>query len=161
MQAIPQSIPAGTLTIVPLIGTVTVSVCCLRAKVAVQVLGLSMITDPDESQSPLHSTKSDESEAVAVSVTSLFCTKSALHDVPQSIPIGLLVTIPTPPPNLLTSRLNFTGVAVGVSVGVGVSVTVGVIVGVSVGSGVGVGVSVGVAVGVRVGVGVNVGVGVV
>src|SRR5438445_405221 len=62
--------------------------------------------------------------AVAVSVTLVVKSKGALHVMPQSIPAGLLVTVPLPVPAFTTFRVNCTRLKVAVTVCAWVILTV-------------------------------------
>jgi hypothetical protein len=53
-------------------------------------------------QAPLQPVNADPAFGVAVSVTTVPLTKSALHVAPQLIPAGLLVTVPVPAPARVT-----------------------------------------------------------
>jgi len=55
---------------------------------------------------PLQPAKFDPVDAVAVSVTELPVANEALQVAPQSMPDGLLVTVPVPVPTLLTVRVE-------------------------------------------------------
>jgi hypothetical protein len=66
--------------------------------------------------SPLHplprqSSNSEPLSAVAVKVTVVPLGKVAIQVVPQSMPLGTLVTVPDPDPVLLTVKLTRSGVA--------------------------------------------------
>jgi len=105
----PQAIPAGLLETVPVpVPTfVTVSVWS-RLKVAVTLLAPSMVTEQvsaEPAHAPLHSWKTEPSSGAAVSVTGVPLAKPAPHDAPQSIPAGLLVTVPPPVPSFVTVRV--------------------------------------------------------
>ena len=56
-------------------------------------------------QAPLHPEKTDPASGEAVNVTFVPLGKEALHVVPQLIPAGVLVTVPLPPPALVTDRV--------------------------------------------------------
>jgi hypothetical protein len=71
--------------------------CWLTLRVASQVGALPL-------QAPPQPTKDEFAAAVAVSVTWVPGSKSALHVVPQLIPVGLLVTLPWPVPLKLTVK---------------------------------------------------------
>jgi len=60
---------------------------------------------------PLQPPKVDPADVVAVNVTVVPDAKLKLQVVPQSIPAGLLVTVPSPNPALLTVRVNVFGAA--------------------------------------------------
>jgi len=67
--------------------------------------------------------KTDPVAGVAVSVTSVPLAKLAVQVVPQSIPAGVLVTVPAPDPALKTLSAKV-GVKVAVTAVAAVSVTV-------------------------------------
>jgi hypothetical protein len=73
-------------------------------------------------QAPLHPVNAEPALGVAVSVTTVPLTKSALHVAPQSIPAGLLVTVPAPVPARLTASV-YVGVNVAVTAVAAVRVT--------------------------------------
>jgi len=109
-HVLPQSIPAGldvTLPLpVPSFATVRVGA---GVNVAVTDLAASRVTwqvlaVPE--QAPLHPVKADPTAAMAVRVTTVPGAKLAVHDVPQSIPSGLLVTLPLPDPAFVTVRVG-------------------------------------------------------
>ena len=54
--------------------------------------------DPAPEQAPLQPTKVDPGAAVAAKDTELPVGKLALHVLPQSMPLGALVTVPDPDP---------------------------------------------------------------
>ena len=60
---------------------------------------------------PLHPPNVDPAAGVAVNVTEVPLGKVRLQVAPQSIPAGLLVTVPSPTPFLFTVRVNALGVA--------------------------------------------------
>jgi hypothetical protein len=91
---------------------------------------------PVPEHAPLQPKKTEPDAGEAVKVTFVPCAKVAEHTLPQLMPPVSLVTVPLPPPVLLTVRV--TGVLVGVLVAV--AVLVGVFVGVFVGVLVDVGV---------------------
>jgi len=109
-QVLPQLMPAGLDVTVPppVPAFVTVSAGA-RAKVAVTDLAASMVTwqvPAVPEQAPLHPVKADPTAAVAVRVTTVPGAKLAEHDVPQSIPSGLLVTLPLPAPAFVNVRVG-------------------------------------------------------
>jgi hypothetical protein len=114
--------PAGLLVTVPVPdpARVTVSVY-VGVKVAVTAAAALIVTvhGPVPVQAPLHPVKAEPALGVAVRVTTVPLTKSALHVAPQLIPAGLLVTDPMPDP---------AGVSVSVYVGVKVTVSAAVAV---------------------------------
>jgi hypothetical protein len=77
-------------------------------KVAVTVLSASMVTVqvPVPLQAPLQPAKVEPVAGVGVKVTTAPLVKSAEHVGPQSIPDGLLVTVPCPEPVLFTVRVK-------------------------------------------------------
>ncbi|MCE7985929.1 MAG: hypothetical protein DYG89_32525 [Caldilinea sp. CFX5] len=78
---------------------------CAAVKVAVTLLAASIVTWqvlPLPAHAPLQPPKREPAVGVAVRVTTVLGTKAALQVVPQSIPTGLLVTVPLPLPALLT-----------------------------------------------------------
>jgi hypothetical protein len=76
-------------------------------KVAATLLS-AFITREQEApvQAPLQPVKVEPEAGVAVSVTLVPLSKSALHVVPQLIPLGNEVTVPLPFPVLLTLSEN-------------------------------------------------------
>jgi hypothetical protein len=109
-QVMPQLIPAGLLSTVPVpvpaFVTERLKVC--KLKVAVTDLAASMVTAhvPVPVQAPLQPAKLELAEGVAVNVTEAPALKDAEQVVPQSIPMGEEVTVPVPVPALETERLN-------------------------------------------------------
>ena len=74
---------------------------------AAQALPASIVTEPSlQSGSPPKPAKVEPASGVAVSVTTVPVAKAAEQVAPQSIPAGLLVTVPVPAPSLLTVRVN-------------------------------------------------------
>jgi hypothetical protein len=59
---------------------------------------------PVPEHAPLHPTKKDVLSGVAVSVTTTPGLKTIVQANPQLIPAGLEVTVPPPPPDLVTLR---------------------------------------------------------
>jgi hypothetical protein len=55
-------------------------------------------------QAPLHPAKVDGGIGFAVRVTGVFAGKLSVQSKPQSMPGGELVTVPSPPPLLVTVR---------------------------------------------------------
>lgn len=92
-----QLIPAGLLVTVPVPETVTVSLC-VGLKVAVTALAAITVTLQARvpEQAPLHPPNVELAPGEAVSVTCVPRAKSAEHVVGQSMPAGLLVTVPVP-----------------------------------------------------------------
>lgn len=79
-------------------------------KVAVTDLFAVIVTTqlPVPEQAPLQPVNVELGSGVAVSVTVAPCPKLAEHVAPQSIPAGLLVTVPEPEPVLPTVRVRNT-----------------------------------------------------
>jgi len=109
LHVAPQSIPAGLLVTVP----VPVPALCtvswkegggLAVKVAVTAALPVNVTlqAPVPVHAPDHPANVDPPFGTAVSVTMAPLVKLALHVAPQSIPAGLLVTVPVPVPALWT-----------------------------------------------------------
>jgi len=109
LHVAPQSIPAGLLVTVP----VPVPALCtvswkegggLAVKVAVtEALPVNVtLQAPVPVHAPDHPAKVEPLFGAAVSVTMVPLVKLALHVAPQSIPAGLLITVPAPVPALWT-----------------------------------------------------------
>ena len=119
LQVAPQSIPAGALVIVPVPVPVLFMVrpTWMASKLAVTVCAAPIVT-VHVAVVPVHApdqpVKVEPAAAVAVRVTVLFWLKLVLQVAPQSIPAGLLETVPAPDPDLVIA--NWTGIAVNVAV---------------------------------------------
>lgn len=113
LQTAPQEMPGVTLvtTPEPVPARPTVSVVLgARSKTAVTLCGAFMPTTqaPVPEQAPDQPTNVDPGKAVAESVTEVPETTLALQDRPQSIPAGVLATVPEPVPVLATVRVRLT-----------------------------------------------------
>src|SRR5439155_19263290 len=128
VQMPPQSMPAGALVTVPIpvpLGTTVTAKLC-TAKVAVTVVAAVTVTTQESvpaQVSPLQPVKTDPTAGVAVSVTTVPLTKLAVQVGPQSMPAGVLDTVPAPVPALETVRTKV-GVKDGVTAVAAVRVTV-------------------------------------
>ena len=108
----PQSIPVGLLVTapVPVPALVTVRLKPCTVKVAVTLCACVKLTVqlPVPLQpAPLQPVKVEPAVGVAVRLTFVLEVKLALQALPQSIPVGLLVTAPVPVPALVTVRVKF------------------------------------------------------
>jgi len=76
--------------------------------VAVTDFAASTITvqDPVPEQAPLQPAKAEPVAGVAVRATGVPSVKDEEHVFPQSIPAGLLLTLPLPAPLFPTLRVN-------------------------------------------------------
>ena len=116
LHVLPQLMPAGLLVTVPVPppALVTVRVAGTALNVAVTDL-LALITTTHVPVPlhplPLQPPKVDPGAGAAVNVTVVPDEKGKLHVVPQTIPAGLLVTVPIPAPFLVTVRVNVLGPA--------------------------------------------------
>jgi hypothetical protein len=105
--------PAGPLVTVPLpepdLSTDKGNFCITRLKVAVTDWAAFIKTahGPVPVQAPLQPAKLDPVAGVAVRVTSVALLNSAEHVGPQSMPAGLLATVPLPLPDLETVRVLY------------------------------------------------------
>src|SRR5512137_1813371 len=100
--------PAGVAVTAPGPVFVTVSGNVSSVNVAMQVRVPAGVREPSaQSPSPLQPANVDPVAGVAVSVTGLAETKSAVHVLPQSIPAGSLVTVPAPLPAVVTVRWRY------------------------------------------------------
>ena len=121
LQPLPQLMPLGLLVTlpVPVPALLTVSVEGTALKLAVTDL-FALITTTHVAVPlhplPLHPPKVDPADGVAVNVTDVGLVKAKLHVAPQTIPAGLLVTVPTPAPAGVTVRVNVFGGAVKLAV---------------------------------------------
>jgi hypothetical protein len=122
LQVAPQSMPDGLLVTVPVpvpgLFTVSVAGVATRLKVATTVLLVSMtvVQGPvPVHPPPLQPAKFEPANAAAVSVTEVPVGNCALQIAPQSMPDGLLVTVPVPVPILLTVRVEGTAANVAVT----------------------------------------------
>jgi hypothetical protein len=113
-QSVPQLIPVGLLVTVPFPVFVTVKAKFLRVNVAVTVFAASIVTTQlpvAAVQAPLQPVKIEIPLAAAVNVTcvpiSYASLQSAPAPVPQLIPAGLLVIVPSPVPVFVTVRTGF------------------------------------------------------
>jgi hypothetical protein len=105
LQVFPQLIPSGVLVTVPdpLPERLTLNTGD-AAKVAItEVLALKVTVHLEVPlHAPLQPRKLEPEFAMAVRVTRLFALKLPLHEVPQLIPAGALVTNPLPVPDVCT-----------------------------------------------------------
>jgi len=106
-QVVPQSIPAGELMTVPLPvpALVTVSAKDGKVKVAVTVCAALIVTlhvAVVPVQLPLQPVKVEPAAGAAVKVTMVALLNDPEQVVPQLIPVGELVTVPLPLPDLVT-----------------------------------------------------------
>jgi hypothetical protein len=109
VQLVPQLMPAGELVTVPapLPALLAVKSTGCRPKSAVTVVAALSVTvqaPVPVHPPPLHPLKSEPASGAAVSVTMVPLGKLAEQLVPQLMPAGELVTVPTPLPALLTMR---------------------------------------------------------
>jgi hypothetical protein len=103
---VPQFIPAGLLTIVPLAEPLDVTSLTTRVfnakpeelKVAVQPMLLVIVTLPAAVQLPDQPPNVEPEAGVAVNVTSVRLLRVVEQVLPQLIPAGLLATVPVPFP---------------------------------------------------------------
>src|SRR5213592_457652 len=129
VQVTPQSIPAGALVTVPTpvpLGA-TVSVKFWSANVAVTVVAAVTVTTQGSEPvhpPPLQPVNTEPTAGVAVNVTGVSEGYEAEQVAPQSIPAGVLVTVPVPVPLGVTVRAKPCGAKVAVTVVAAVTVTV-------------------------------------
>ena len=103
-QSRPQLMPAGALVTVPRMGPrgvfVRLRVKLRRSNRAPTSRAASMVTlhAPAPVQAPDHPAKTDAASGWAVRDTTAPWLKTAEHVFPQSMPAGLLVTVPEPGP---------------------------------------------------------------
>lgn len=105
LQVFSQPMPEGTLLTVPdpLPERVTLSTGEAPKAAVTVVLPVSlMVQAVVPAQAPLQPTKFDPGFAVAVRVTVVFALKAELQEWPQLIPLGVLVTLPVPVPDICT-----------------------------------------------------------
>jgi len=115
LHAFPQLIPEGVLVTLPdplpARETASENVCGERLKVAeTESLFVAPIVtehDPVPEQAPPHPAKTDPAPGVAVNFTEVPAGKSELQAWPQLIPDGVLVTVPDPDPEIVTTRGRF------------------------------------------------------
>ena len=69
-------------------------------------VSVTMQVPVPEQPPPLQPVKVEPEAADAVSVTTVLELKTDEHAEPQSIPVGLLVTVPLPAPVLLTVKVQ-------------------------------------------------------
>lgn len=131
LHVAPQLMPAGLLVTVPTPApagvTVRVNVFGGAVKFAVTVWSAFIVTvhAPAPLQPPpLQPLNVEPPVGAAVRVTVLALGKSAAQVAPQEIPLGLLVTVPVPVPDLLTVKWCVLGVAVNVADTLAIPVTV-------------------------------------
>src|SRR5437867_13316427 len=100
--------PEGALVTVP---TPVPAVVTVRTKVGVRVAVTVVAAVSVRAQGPvpvqappLQPVKTDPTAGVAVSVTTVPLAKLAVQAVPQSMPVGVLVTVPAPAPAVETVR---------------------------------------------------------
>ena len=96
----PAPPPAGVKPVI--VGTI--------AKVAVQVLSALTGTTPSaQSASPVQPAKTDPAPGIVLRVTIVPSMKDRVQAVPQSIPKGVLFTVPVPLPVFVTVRVEVPG----------------------------------------------------
>jgi hypothetical protein len=101
LHVAPQLTPDGELVTVPLPVSLTVSVkedgeLCENVAETPWFMVIGTVQPPVPLQAPPQPAKLQPDEGVAVKLTEVPATKSALHVVPQEIPAGELVTLPLP-----------------------------------------------------------------
>jgi hypothetical protein len=115
----PHVIPGGELDTdpEPEPAVVTASVSATSANVAFRVwsLFIGTVHVPVPLQAPLQPVNVEPAAAVAVSVTTAPSLNDAEHVAPQSIPVGVLVTEPDPPPLLVAVSVCVTTANVAVT----------------------------------------------
>ena len=121
LQVFPQLMPAGLLVTVPVPPPTLVTVRVEGTALNVAVTDLLALITTVHVPVPLHPlplqpAKVDPDAGAAVNVTVVPDEKGKLHVVPQSIPAGLLVTVPIPTPALVTVRVKVLAGAVKVAV---------------------------------------------
>src|SRR5882724_5561686 len=123
----PQLMPAGLLVTVPEPAPAGETVRAkVGAKVAVTLVAAVSVTVQEAvpvQPPPLQPVKAEPRPGLAVSVTEVPLLKVAAHVAPQSMPAGLLVTVPAPVPALAIVS-GKVGAKVAVTLVAAVSVTV-------------------------------------
>jgi len=113
----PQLIPRGLLVTVP---PAEPPIATVRVKLEAVLSSKTAVTDVSEVRAivqgpaplhppPLQPVKADVSLGAAVSVTSVPLVKLPVQVVLQAIPVGLLVTVPLPLPELVTLSVAIGG----------------------------------------------------
>jgi hypothetical protein len=119
-QSMPQSMPWGRLvtTPVPVPAFPTVKDTDFKVKVAVTSLAASMVSvqTPVPLQPPLQPIKRESAAGAAARMTTVFLRYVSEQSDPQSIPEGLLATVPLPEPDLLTVKSYVLGIKVKVAI---------------------------------------------
>jgi hypothetical protein len=122
LHVAPQSMPAGLLLTVPLPAPVFATVNAkvvggARLNVAVALFAASIVTTQVSMpvQAPLHPANVEPVAGTAVSITWVPLATLSAQSAPQSIPPGLLVTVPEPVPALDMVRLNVSSANVAVT----------------------------------------------
>jgi hypothetical protein len=109
LHAVPQLIPIGLLSTVPLPGPAFVTVNT-NPGMKVPVTDLEAVIATVQAavplQAPLQPANIDPQAGVAVSCTTDPVMKLALQVAPQLIPLGLLITVPFPAPAFVTVKTN-------------------------------------------------------
>jgi len=116
LQVFPQLMPAGLLVTVPAPVPALVTVRVEGTALNVAVTDLFALITTTHVAVPLHPLplqppNVDPADGVAVNVTVVPLVKLKLQVAPQAIPGGLLVTVPSPTPCLVTVRVNVLRVA--------------------------------------------------
>ena len=122
-HVVPQSMPGGWLVTVPdpvpFFWTVRFDIPPDGLNVAVTDRFVSITAEQSVPlQSPLQPAKADPTPGVAAKTTVLPVAKPALQVPGQDIPLGLLVTVPTPAPPIVTVSIIVGGGVVAVKVAV-------------------------------------------
>jgi hypothetical protein len=102
----PQDMPAGLLVTVPApeppLLTVSVKVCPNVAVTVVAALSVTVQGPAPEQPPPLQPVNAEPAAGAAVRVTAVPLANEAAHVAPQAMPVGALVTVPVPVPDLVT-----------------------------------------------------------
>lgn len=118
LQVEPQLIPAGLLVTVPVPIPFLVTVSCVEMSnsATTEAASLSVrVHAPVPVHAPDQPKKMFPALGVAVSVTTVPPLKVAVHDEPQLMPVGLLVTVPVPVPVFVTVNCTVAGLKVAVT----------------------------------------------
>jgi hypothetical protein len=106
LHVLPQLMPVGLeLTVpepVPVVLTVSATVCRVNAAVTLWAWLMLTVHDPAPVQAPLQPVKVEPASGIASRVTLVPLAKLALQAVPQFMPAGLEATIPVPVPFFVT-----------------------------------------------------------